>query len=139
MALNPATINAAFYAVLKTDSAGTAVRAALGDGANSVIHSADLNAASLPPAPFLALRIGVGGGQRYQKQTFFYTWQTYDDAGQRWYRIESLILPLMRTAYPKNIIPYATTDFLPWGQQLIDPALHLPTRSAPFTVAVRQQ
>jgi hypothetical protein len=88
---------------LATHSDGTAVRAALGNGASSVIHAkelADTRATDLvlPARPFVALRPGaIPTTDRVIEQPQF-TWFVYDDPDRGYYRINAL-LPLIANAY----------------------------------------
>jgi hypothetical protein len=135
MARTPLQIKAAFYAVLKSDTAGTAVRAALGNGASSVIEKEDLKAKPAPAAPFVALQWGVGGGPRTGTNTYFPTWWLYDDAPYRHTRLEALIA-LIEAAYPENAIGMCYVDFLP-VRELTDAALSRPAKGFPFQIRTR--
>lgn len=136
MSLPPATIAARFYAVLKTDSGGLAVRAALGDGATSVIQADDLNKASLPATPFIVLKWGTGGGSRAGLQRFLPTWWVYDTMGLRWQRIEPLI-ELIKAAYPQLALASCEIDFLSDSGRITDAALNLRAKSQPFVLVTR--
>ncbi len=135
--LDPQAITAAFFAVLKSGSAGTAVRAALGDGAHSVIPAEDLKG-SLPLAPFLALRGGpIGGGDRDMRLCAF-TWWIYDDPNGRFYGINGLI-PLIVAAYPLRALASGATRVTGIGGEFTDAALSgRPGRSIQFSYTTRQ-
>lgn len=136
MTTTPAAVKAAFLNVIKTDSAGAAVRAALGSTA-SVVGKEDLNSGALPTAPFLALQWGPEGGPRTGVRTYFPTWWVYDDVGRGFYRINAL-LPLIEAAYPANAIAYCYVDFLNKTGEIRDANLGLlPCRSFPFQIKMR--
>ena len=87
------SLKQAFFALIKTDSAGSAVRAALGAGATSVLSQRQFEAAvssGLPTAPFMVLRFGPVTGQAFDMRTIFPTWWLYDDAVQGHYRLNAL-------------------------------------------------
>ena len=91
------------YNRLYSDSDGSAVRSALGNGASSVIHAKELSETRatdivLPTRPFIALRPGaIPTTDRTIEQPQF-TWFVYDDPDRGYYRINAL-LPLIATAY----------------------------------------
>jgi hypothetical protein len=88
---NIAVLTATVYSRLRTDSAGSGVRAALGAGAPSVIHAKDLNVNTLPARPFVALRRGPVTTVNLTEWRGYFTWWLYDDPAQGYYRIDSLI------------------------------------------------
>lgn len=137
MARTPQQLKTAFYNVLKTDSAGTSVRTALGAGASSVIHRTELS--TLPARPFVALSWGdtAGGGARNRAVRNFYpVWFLYDDALYKWSRLEALI-PLIEAAYPEDAIAMCYLDFLP-VRELTDRAVsQMPAKSMPFHIVTR--
>jgi hypothetical protein len=139
MPLDPAAITASFFAVLKSDAAGAAVRDILGAQAASVVMADDLKLASLPRPPFLALRPGPITGARYQVRTCFFTWWVYDEAALRFTRINA-VLPLIEAAYTAHVIPYGRTDLAGGISQEIprDRALERPTRSITLTYTTRR-
>jgi len=131
----PATIKLAFFNVLKTDSAGSAVRAALGNLGESVITRDDLDSSNLPAAPFLVMQWGAEGGARTGVRSFFPTWWAYDT--KRYFRINAL-LPLIEAAYPEGAIAYCYTDFLNKTGEIKDANLgYLPCRGFPFQIKTR--
>jgi len=138
MALSPADITASFFAVLKSSTAGAAVRAALGAQGASVIPADDLKTAGLV-FPLVALRAGPITGERYQPRACFFTWWVYDEAIKRFTRINQ-ILPLIEAAYTAHIIAYGRTDLAGGISQEIpeDRALGRPTRSITFTYTTRR-
>lgn len=136
MSLSPQAIKSAFFNVLYSASAGTAVRAALGNGATSVIAREDLTATSLPTPPFIALQWGTGGGPRNREvRTFLPVWWLYDAPAQRHFRLEALI-PLIEAAYAEDAIRMCYLDFLP-VRELTDAALNMPVKSFPFQIRTR--
>jgi hypothetical protein len=139
MPLDPADITESFFAVLKSDAAGSAVRDILGAQAASVIMADDLKKELLPKAPFIALRPGPITGQRYGVRTCFFTWWVYDEALLRFTRINA-VLPLIEAAYTARIIPYGRTDLAGGISQEIprDRALERPTRSITLTYTTRR-
>ncbi len=135
MPLLSQTITAAFFAVLKSGSAGATVRAALGDGATSVITAEDLKK-TLPAAPFVALRSGPIVGARYDRRQLFFAWWVYDDEQARWAGINAVV-SLIEAAYATDAIAQSHTDIVSIGQEIIDSALNRPARSLQYIVATR--
>jgi hypothetical protein len=88
---NIAVLTATVYSRLKTDTEGASVRAAVGVGASSVIHAGDLDAATLPPRPFVALRRGPCTPVNLSEWRAYFTWWLYDSPEQGYYRLDSLI------------------------------------------------
>ena len=131
-------IKADFFAVLKSDRAGATVRAALGDGATSVIPKEDLDR-PLPATPFLVFQwIGQpsGGARNRGVNTFYPIWWLYDDIAHRYYRLEALI-PLIETAYPEDAITGCYTDFLPVRELPDRGLLNMPAKSMAFLIKTR--
>lgn len=128
----------AFYNVLKVDSAGTTVRAALvGAGAAAVIWAADLKL-TLPAAPFIALNIGPVPGKRQDVRQHTFTWFVYDDPPRRWSRIDAII-PLIEAAYPDDAITFGDTNIVSISQTFTDFALgSRPARSIQFVYTTRR-
>jgi hypothetical protein len=138
MSLTPQQLKAAFFNVLKTDSAGTAVRAALGDGATSVIPKEDLNK-PLPATPFVVFQwIGQpsGGSRNRGIRTYYPIWFLYDDIVKQYFRLEALI-PLIEAAYPEDAIKMCYTDFLPVRELPDKGLLNMPAKSMAFTIKTR--
>lgn len=136
MARTHTQIRADFFNVLYTNSTGSAVRAALGAGAASVVDREDLNAASLPVFPFVALQWGVAGGSRTGLRQYFPTWWLYDDAQYRWRRLEALIT-LIEAAYPEDALSMCHIDFLPVREVIDVPLGHIPGKGFPFQIRTR--
>lgn len=138
MSLTPAQLKEAFYNVLKSDSAGTAVRSALGAGATSVIDKSKLPA-TLPATPFLVLWWNSqpsGGSRNRGVRTYYPSWVLYDDTVKQYSRIEALEA-LIQAAYTEDAITTCYVDFLP-VRDLIDMKLNaMPARSMPFMVKMR--
>ena len=121
-ALTLASIKTAFYAVLKSDSAGAAVRASLGDGANSVLLRRGLSL-TLPAAPFLAITFGPMTGVREYVRTLFPTVWLYDDPTQDWARLNALAA-LVEAVYTDDAIAYCHTSYAGGiGEEIVDAAL----------------
>lgn len=138
MPIKLVAVDAAFYAVLRTDSAGAAVRAALvGDGAAAVIWAADLKL-TLPRPPFVALNVGPVVGKRQDVRQHTFTWFVYDDAPRRWSRIDAII-PLIEAAYPADAITFGDTNIVSISQPFTDFALgSRPARSIQFVYTTRR-
>lgn len=139
MALTPQQLKTAFYNVLYSDSAGSAVRAALGAGASSVIDRTAIGAGvtSLPARPFVSLSWGDGGGPRNRGvKTFYPIWWLTDDDSYKWKRLEALV-DLIHAAYAEDSIAMAYLDFLP-VRELTNRALGgMPEKSVLFTLRTR--
>lgn len=138
MALTPAQLKASFWNVLYSDSAGSAVRAALGAGAASIIEREKLRASALPIPPFLVLWWNSrpsGGPRNRASKTFYPVWAIYDSALYGYSRIESLE-PRIEAAYPEDAIAMCYLDFEPI-RDLTDDALNLPARSKLFKLVTR--
>lgn len=138
MALTPTELKQAFYNRLKSDSAGSAVRNALGDGASSVVDRSKLPS-PLPTPPFVVLWWNSqpsGGARNRGVKVFYPSWAIYDSADKGYYRIEALEA-LIQAAYPEDAIKMCFTDFLP-VRDLIDMKLNaLPARSMAFQIRTR--
>ncbi len=94
-------LTAAIYNRLKTDSAGSSVRSALGNGATSVIHAKELSK-PLPALPLVALRPGaIPTSERILQQPSF-KWFVYDDPAKGYYAINAIV-KLIATAYSTAI------------------------------------
>lgn len=103
-----AAITLAVSERLRTDAAGSAVRAALGAGAASVLHAEDLRVeglavAALPARPLVALRRGPTPQSQGVVYGPLYTWYCYDDIAQGYGRIEALPL-LIAQAFRARLI-----------------------------------
>jgi hypothetical protein len=119
---NLATINGLLFARLKSDTAGAAVRAALGAGAASVIPATHLRREPRPVRPMLVWRGSSVGGQSGEMRDIIGTWWIYDDPAQGFARIDALI-PLIEAAYPIDVIDPGETRITLIGQQSEDAAL----------------
>lgn len=140
MARTPQEIKADFFNVLYSGAgaASVAARDALGAGAASIIDRYDLNAATLPTLPFLALQWGdrAGGGARNRVvRTFYPVWFLYDSPLYRQSRLEALVA-LIEAAYPEDALTMCYLDFLP-VRELTDATLKLPAKSMPFEIRTR--
>jgi len=138
-ALNPQTIIASIFSMLKTDSAGASVRSALGAAAASIIPNQDLTKADLPASPFL---VGSGGaitGDRRQMRDIFYTWLIYDDPTTMWRRINT-IASLIEAAYTNDprVISGYVIHMASISAEQTDGALNRPFRSLLLQVRTRR-
>lgn len=138
-ALDPQAAIASIFSVLKTDSAGTSVRGALGAGATSVIPRQTLADATLPASPFV---VGTGGaitGDRRQMRDLFYTWLIYDDPTYLWRRINGIV-KLIEAAYTDNprLIDTYVIHLASIGAEQTDEALNRPFRSVLLQVRTRR-
>ena len=121
-ALTLASIKTAFYAVLKSDSAGAAVRASLGAGSAGVLLRRGLSL-TLPVAPFLVITFGPMTGAREDVRTLFPTVWLYDDPIQDWARLHALAA-LTEAVYVDDVIAYCYTNYAGGiGEEVIDAAL----------------
>jgi hypothetical protein len=141
--LDPATVQSALYALLATSvsSAAVAVRAALGNGAASIITRDNLDALALPLPPFLVFASGqVNGAYGWDVQRMEPAWWLYDDPVQGFTRIDALI-PLIDAAIPPDdptVIPYCDVRRAGATQPIYDSKLGgRPTRSLPYRISWR--
>jgi len=107
-------LTASIYNRLFSDSAGSATRAALGNGASSVIHTKELSETRatdivLPTPAFVALRPGPAPTSDRLIQNPTFRWYIYDDPARGYYRINAL-LPLIATAYDFETNPLSLTS-----------------------------
>ncbi|HMQ30012.1 MAG TPA: hypothetical protein PKD53_04755 [Chloroflexaceae bacterium] len=90
---SPATIHQLAFQRLKSEPAGSALRALLGAAGASVIPATELGKAALPPRPFVAYRPGattnVLGIDQHQA-----AWWVYDDPAQGTWRIDQVVAAL---------------------------------------------
>ncbi|HNP73852.1 MAG TPA: hypothetical protein PKK15_22240 [Kouleothrix sp.] len=101
MTISADSLIADWYAVLKSGSAGATVRAALGNGAASVITADDLRVESLPAAPCVALRVEtIAGTPQREAERLYLSWWAYDDVPRRYSRLTPLIAQIT-AAYPE--------------------------------------
>jgi hypothetical protein len=125
VSLDLAAINAALYAVIKLDAAGAPVRAQLGPAtkADGVLPAHQLRK-PLPARPFLVWRGGVVGGSSEEMRGVVGTWWVYDDPGQGYVRITTLI-GLIEAAYTplEAVLPFGRTAITLIGQEAEDSAL----------------
>lgn len=96
-------LRAIVYGRLKTDAEGASVRAALGDGADSIISAEELKRTPLPATPFIALRRGPMPIVSEVVYAPIFTWWVYDDAQQDYWRIDS-VLTLIGKAYAARLL-----------------------------------
>src|SRR5689334_353195 len=121
-ALTLTGIKTSFYALLKSDSAGATVRAALGGGSDSVLLRRGLSL-TLPAAPFLAITFGPMTGVREDVRTLYPTIWLYDDPTQDWVRLNALTA-LIEAVYVKDSIAYCDTTYAGGvGEEITDAAL----------------
>lgn len=138
MTVTAASLKRDFAAVLKsgTTPAAIAVRAALGAGAASVIPVDALRGA-LPAAPFIAVGFGpVNGAPLRDLRILYPTLWLYDDAGQRWYRLNDLAA-LVEAAFPEDGLTAAITRMAGLGQEFTDEALNRPALAMRYEVKGR--
>jgi hypothetical protein len=131
--VDPQTIGLAVFNRLKSDSQGTAFRALLGAGANSVIGADALSEDSLPAAPFVALRAGSIATIQTVNNALIFTWHLYDLPEFYHSRINGLLLPLAR-AYDAlrltaTTAPISKVDIETADEETFDSALGRNTRA----------
>lgn len=136
MPLDLATIVTAQYARLASDSAGSAVRAALGAGSASVIHARTLDPAALPAAPFVAYRERGVAGESWEMRPVLGDWWIYDLPTYGTTRINALIT-LIHTAYPRAAIAHCETVVSNVGAPIHDTALDRIGRAVSLTSYTR--
>lgn len=139
MTISPATILQSFYAVLSSDSAGSTVRAALGNGASSVIVADDLAVGALPTAPFIALRGGpIAGRYRRDANQMVATWWVYDDwSSYKFSRIDALI-DTISNAYAESAIAYCNVTRINVSAPVRDASLgQRPVKAIQFQIGWR--
>ncbi len=131
--LSATSLKQAFLAAITADAA---VLAALGAGAASVITTEGLRG-TLPAAPFIAIGYGplTGAAQR-DVRTLFPTVWLYDDAGQRWFRLNALAA-LVEAALPEDCIAYAETRLAGLDAEITDNALNRPALAMRYQVKAR--
>ncbi len=127
-------LNTAVFNRLRSDSAGSAIRALLADGASGVIHFKDLNAESLPGRRFIAIKpLAIPTSDRIVQRPTYQFW-IYDDPNQGFHRINA-VLPLLYIAYDyltnpltlaSGAIGFVDTDNP--SQELVDSVLSLHVR-----------
>lgn len=133
MAVDVPTRTAQILARLTADSAGAAVRDALGAGAASIIHGEELKRYTkenpMPTRPLIAYRWGPIDGQSFEMRGLLLNLWLYDDPGQRYTRINAL-LPLIEQAYyPPDCIPFGRIAATNTGQEFPDLTLGLVART----------
>jgi hypothetical protein len=137
-----AAITIAVFERLRTDAAGAAVRAALGAGADSVLHAEDLRVEglgvrALPARPLVALRRGVAPQSQRVVYQPIYTWYCYDDPAIGYGRIEALPLLIAQAFATRLIVPASAVgaqDTGAIGAQLRDDRLKLLVITAPVVI-----
>lgn len=128
-------IYAAAYTRLASDSAGSAVRAALG-GAGSVIDVLALKG-TLPTAPLIAFE---GGAINRTAEDVFdlpFGWWLIDSPLYGYRRLNALV-PLIMAAYPHDWGVGFFTGLAPSPKEEPDLALTMNVRALWFTVSVRR-
>lgn len=126
------------------DAAGVAIgpliRAALGDGAGSIIHAETLktytNENPAPRRPLLAFRGGPVAGQSFDMRTALYTWWVYDDADKGYWNINAL-QKLIERAYPFDCFPFVRMAVSNIGQETTDPAFGWNVRTLQLALITR--
>lgn len=103
------SVKSAFWNVLMTDTAGAAVRAALGASSTSILTRRGV-AGTLPVAPFIVIQYGPVSGKAGFTRSFFPTWWLYDDATRDWNRLNDLAA-LIEAAYPDDALAYCYTNY----------------------------
>lgn len=126
--LDLASIAASLYSRVKSDSAGSAVRALLGAGATSVIPARDLpketgDLGLLPARPLLVWRRGVTS-EVDQMWRAFGTWWAYVELDQGDRPLDQIVSALI-AAYPRFCIPLGRVTVGPIGQPGEDRDLNL--------------
>lgn len=139
MAPSITTIESAFLALYKTSvaSSAVAVRAALGNGANSIIRADDLTKDTIPTLPCLALRYQNSGGSRDDVQRYYPFIYIYDALPKYWIRINTLLPLLKAVVYEVDCIPYCETDYRQESGEITDKGLGLRCKYLPFVIATR--
>lgn len=138
MPLDPALVKSTFFARLKSDTAGAAVRALLGAGATSVIDAEDLKL-PLPAEPFVVLRAGSISGAQGDIRQCVLTWWIYDAVPKRHVRINA-ILAAIQAAYPLYTYPYGELRSTNISQEISEDAAvgKRPSRSIQYTYTTRR-
>lgn len=101
---NPASIHRLAFQRLKSDPAGAAARALLGDAERSVIPATDIGRAPLPPRPFLAYKPGPSTNV-LGIDTHTAAWWIYDDPPQGTYRVDQVAAALAPAYLPERGAP----------------------------------
>lgn len=138
MALNPTIVKSAFFDILKSDTAGAAVRLLLGAGANSVIHAEDMRQ-PLPAEPFIVLRAGAITGAQFDVRQVVLTWWIYDSVLKRFVNIDA-ILPAIEDTYTHNSIAFGRLTISGISQEIPEDAAvgKRPSRSIQYTYTTRR-
>lgn len=121
MPLELASISSALFDRIATGDAGAAVRALLGS-AGSVIPADKLGQRPLPARPLAVWRDGAVGGRSLDMRTVTGTWWVYDDPGQGYARIHSVIAAI-EAAYPPDALANGRVRVGPIGQASDDRSL----------------
>ena len=139
MAPSITTIHDTFRDLYKTSSTASAiaVRAALGNGANSIIRADELTKDTLPTLPCLAIRWQTGGGPRDDVQLYYPFIYIYDGLPKYWTRINTLLPLIKAVVYDLSIIQYCETDYRQESGEITDNALHLRCKYLPFVISTR--
>lgn len=131
--LRKAFFNVAYSSVA---SASVALRAALGDGANSIIERQELKKLPLPTAPFLAFAWPQGGGPRNRGVQEYFPILVLRDASIYGHTRLYPIIALVKAAYPEDALTMCFLDFLP-VREIENDALSMPALSMPFRITTR--
>lgn len=133
--LTISSIKTAFYLLLKSDSAGAAVRDALGAG--GVMTRKQLQASPQAAGPLLVIHYGPVTGAREFVRTFYPTWWLYDDAQLEWNRLNALTT-LIEAVYTTESIAYCDTRYATGiGDEQIDATVTRPCLAMRYQVRGR--
>lgn len=138
--LTIASIKTAFWLLLKSDSAGAAARAGLGNGGTSVLtrkQFQQLAPVNLPTRPIAVVEFGPSPGQRGFVRNVLPTIWLYDDPLYDWERLNAAQV-LIEALYADDAIAYCATNYAGGiGDEQIDPALGLPVLAMRYQVRAR--
>lgn len=126
----------AIFDRLKTGVAGTAVRAALGGGANSIIDVPALQRA-FPPAPFIAFEGGAIDAISGDTYDLPITWWIVDSPLYGYRRLNALV-PLILAANPHDWLTNVFLAVATSPKEQPDMALTMNVRPLSFTASVRR-
>lgn len=126
----------ALFTRLKTDAAGTSVRAALGGGAASVIDTPALQRV-FPPSPFIAFEGGAIDAVSGDTYDLPVTWWLIDSPLYGYRRLNALV-PLILAANPHDWLTNVFLTIATSPKEQPDMALRMNVRPLSFTVSVRR-
>jgi hypothetical protein len=131
-------IQKAGFDQLFSHAAGATLRAALGAGANSIVHADTLTLNTLPARPLVAFRGGAVAGESMQMRVPTWRWWIYDDLEHLYWRING-VLPLIEAAYPQFLSAVFGRVFVTdIGPERPDPGLgNMPCRWVQFAFSTR--